>query len=73
MTTAASSPPAWQEAIYQVLKRGQIKQVGYVPDAGHAHVIRRVHADPEQIAIEDSSVTHRHATYLQQVIRARGE
>ncbi|MEY2658707.1 MAG: hypothetical protein RLZZ395_2449 [Pseudomonadota bacterium] len=51
MSTPASSPPAWQDAIYQVLKRGQIKQVGYVPDAGHAHVIRRVHADPDMRAV----------------------
>jgi len=51
MSTSASSPPAWQDAIYQVLKRGQIKQVGYVPDAGHAHVIRRVHADPDMRAV----------------------
>ena len=51
MTTPATTPPAWQEAIYQVLKRGQIKQVGYVPDAGHAHVIRRVNADPDMRAV----------------------
>ena len=34
--------PPWQESIYQVLKKGGIRQVSYVPDAGHAHVIRRV-------------------------------
>jgi sulfopyruvate decarboxylase alpha subunit len=51
MTTATATPPAWQEAIYQVLKRGKIQQVGYVPDAGHAHVIRRVHADPDMRAV----------------------
>ncbi|HBI84534.1 phosphonopyruvate decarboxylase [Orrella sp. NBD-18] len=41
----------WQESIYQVLKSGGIKQVSYVPDAGHAHVIRRVHADPQMRGI----------------------
>jgi sulfopyruvate decarboxylase alpha subunit len=41
----------WQESIYQVLKSGGIKQVSYVPDAGHAHVIRRIHADPEMRGI----------------------
>ena len=51
MTTSVATPPAWQEAIYQVLKRGKIQQVGYVPDAGHAHVIRRVHADPDMRAV----------------------
>ncbi len=42
---------AWQEDIYNVLKQGKIRQVSYVPDAGHAHVIRRVHADPEMRGI----------------------
>jgi sulfopyruvate decarboxylase alpha subunit len=42
----AAAAPAWQEAIFQVLKRGEVKQVAYVPDAGHSHVIRRVIADP---------------------------
>ncbi|MFM7011209.1 MAG: phosphonopyruvate decarboxylase, partial [Betaproteobacteria bacterium] len=36
----------WQEDIFNVLKQGNIRQVAYVPDAGHAHVIRRVHAEP---------------------------
>lgn len=35
----------WQERIYQALKAGGVRQVAYVPDAGHAHVIRRVQAD----------------------------
>jgi sulfopyruvate decarboxylase alpha subunit len=39
-------PPAWQEDIFTTLRRGGIQQVAYVPDAGHAHVIRRIHADP---------------------------
>ena len=30
-----------------MLKRGGIKQVAYVPDAGHSHAIRSVIADPE--------------------------
>jgi sulfopyruvate decarboxylase alpha subunit len=38
--------PAWREDIFTILKDGGVKQVAYVPDAGHAHVIRRVHADP---------------------------
>ena len=42
-----SAPPTWQEAVFQVLKRGQVRQVAYVPDAGHAHLIRRAIADPE--------------------------
>ena len=42
--------PAWQEAVFKVLKEGGVRQVAYVPDAGHSHVIRRVIADPQ---IED--------------------
>lgn len=47
MNTAASAAPAWQDDIFAALKRGGIRQVAYVPDAGHAHVIRRAHADPD--------------------------
>ena len=43
--------PPWQESIYQVLKKGGIRQVSYVPDAGHAHVIRRVLNDSEMRGI----------------------
>ena len=44
-----STPPVipWQETIFTTLKQGGIQQVAYVPDAGHAHVIRRVQADPD--------------------------
>jgi len=41
----------WQEDIFNVLKQGNIRQVAYVPDAGHAHVIRRVHAEPSMRGI----------------------
>ena len=47
MTSTATPAPQWQEDIFSVLKEGGIRQVAYVPDAGHAHVIRRVHADPD--------------------------
>ena len=47
----AAAPAAWQEEVFAVLKRGGIRQVPYVPDAGHAHVIRRVHADPDMRGI----------------------
>lgn len=39
--------PSWQEEVFSILKAGGVRQVAYVPDAGHAHVIRRVHADPD--------------------------
>ncbi len=37
----------WQEKLYRLLKEADVRQVAYVPDAGHAHLIRRVQADPE--------------------------
>jgi len=36
----------WQDEIFSILKRGRVRQVAYVPDAGHSQLIRRVHADP---------------------------
>ena len=38
--------PAWQEEIYRILKERGVRQVAYVPDSGHSHVIRRVQEDP---------------------------
>jgi sulfopyruvate decarboxylase alpha subunit len=43
--------PAWREDIFSILKTGGVRQVAYVPDAGHAHVINRVHADPDMRGI----------------------
>ncbi|HXZ49542.1 MAG TPA: thiamine pyrophosphate-binding protein [Usitatibacter sp.] len=42
---------AWQEEIWQALKRAGVRQVAYVPDAGHAHLIRRAQSDPGVRAI----------------------
>jgi sulfopyruvate decarboxylase alpha subunit len=44
---ATASAPAWQQAVFRALKEGDIRQVAYVPDAGHAHAIRSAVADPE--------------------------
>ncbi|MDB5840018.1 MAG: hypothetical protein JWQ23_1970 [Herminiimonas sp.] len=51
MTSASVAAPTWQEEIFSILKEGGVRQVAYVPDAGHAHVIRRVHADPDMRGI----------------------
>ena len=40
------SAPAWQDQLFDTLKRAGIAQVGYVPDAGHARLIERCRADP---------------------------
>ena len=47
MASVIESPAGWQEEIFSILKEGGVRQVAYVPDAGHSHVIRRVHADPQ--------------------------
>ncbi|HTS52924.1 MAG TPA: thiamine pyrophosphate-binding protein [Burkholderiales bacterium] len=36
----------WQDQLFEVLKAGGIKQVAYVPDAGHARLIERVEDEP---------------------------
>lgn len=39
--------PGWQESVFRVLKKAGVKQVAYVPDAGHAHAIRAAQDDPD--------------------------
>lgn len=41
------TPTAWPQAVFGVLRAGGVKQVAYVPDAGHAYLTRAVRADPE--------------------------
>lgn len=54
MAQASSEEPAWQDRLYDVLRRGGVRQVGYVPDAGHARLIERCKDDPE---IRDVALT----------------
>ena len=35
----------WPDQLFDVLKRMEVRQVGYVPDAGHARLIERCKAD----------------------------
>lgn len=37
----------WPEALYDVLKSAGIRQMSYVPDAGHSTLIRLFDADPD--------------------------
>lgn len=49
MAEPAPSPAGaidWRDGIFAALKTAEIRQVGYVPDAGHARLIERVQADP---------------------------
>src|SRR5882762_7747590 len=38
---------AWPDAIHAHFRRARIRQVGYVPDAGHSRLIERCIADPD--------------------------
>ena len=44
----------WPDQLFDVLKRADIRQVGYVPDAGHSRLIALCKADPQ---IQDVSLT----------------
>ncbi len=44
-------PPAWQDAVFTALKAADIRQLSYVPDAGHARLIASAHAEPAMRAI----------------------
>ena len=44
-TTATGTD--WPEGIYRAFKQAGIRQVAYVPDAGHSKLIQRCHADNE--------------------------
>jgi sulfopyruvate decarboxylase alpha subunit len=41
----------WQDKVYAALKRAGVRQISYVPDAGHARLIELAHADPETQAV----------------------
>jgi sulfopyruvate decarboxylase alpha subunit len=54
MSHSLVTAPAWQEAVFKVLKEGGVNQIAYVPDAGHAYAISCAIADPD---IEDVVLT----------------
>ena len=37
----------WPDQLFETIKRGGVRQVGYVPDAGHAQLIDRCRADAD--------------------------
>jgi sulfopyruvate decarboxylase alpha subunit len=41
---------AWPAEIYRVLKEAEVKQMAYVPDAGHTALINLFHADQDVIS-----------------------
>lgn len=48
---AEKKPAAWPLEIYKVLKEAGVKQVAYVPDAGHSQLIKACNADREIKAV----------------------
>ncbi|MGI8524843.1 MAG: phosphonopyruvate decarboxylase [Pseudolabrys sp.] len=52
MTSTAAAD--WPDRLYAVLKRADVRQVGYVPDAGHTRLIQSCVDDPD---IHDVSLT----------------
>ncbi len=44
----------WPDQLFETIKRGGVRQVGYVPDAGHARLIERCRADDD---IRDVALT----------------
>jgi sulfopyruvate decarboxylase alpha subunit len=51
MSTAAETGAAWPDAVFEVLKSFEVRQVAYVPDAGHARLIERAHAEPSMTPV----------------------
>jgi len=50
-----ADPIDWRDGIFTVLKAAEIRQVGYVPDAGHARLIELCRAEPEMRAVSLTS------------------
>src|SRR5439155_27366017 len=48
---AASQAASWPDEIFSVLQRFDVRQVPYVPDAGHSQLIDRVLATPSMRAV----------------------
>jgi sulfopyruvate decarboxylase alpha subunit len=46
----AEGAQAWPSEIYRVLKAAEVKQMAYVPDAGHTALINLFHADRDVIS-----------------------
>lgn len=43
--------PAWQAEVWDALRESGVRQVAYVPDAGHAHAIREATKDPDIVDV----------------------
>ena len=43
----STQPGQWPDQLFETIKRGGVRQVSYVPDAGHARLIDRCRADAD--------------------------
>ena len=50
MSAQPDAGPNWREQVFEVFRRNDIRQVAYVPDAGHARLIAMAHAHPDMTA-----------------------
>ena len=48
---ATETTPSWPDEIFSILQRFDVRQVAYVPDAGHSQLIRRVLSSASMRAI----------------------
>ena len=48
---ATKGSETWPDEVFAILKKFKVRQVTYVPDGGHAKLIRQVHADPDMIPV----------------------
>ena len=48
--TDTAPPHDWPTAVYRILKAADVRQMSYVPDAGHATLINLLDADPDVVA-----------------------
>src|SRR5579864_6136269 len=49
--TPGQTTPSWPEDIFSILRRFDVRQVPYVPDAGHSELINRVLAERSMRAV----------------------
>ena len=67
-TLPVIDPTDWRDALYDLFRASAIRQVVYVPDAGHTKLIDRCHADPDMRAVvlttEEEGVAHLAGAWL---------
>ena len=73
MASGDSETASWQDVLFERLKMGRIRQMPYVPDAGHARVIRRALQDPEGVDDIKARLTRRQGPGFASVLISTGE